>query len=630
MIADFETGQDVNNVVSGRTGPWTNYNSSNNAMPLYPTSTTAGIFPADSPGLNGSNYALHFKDGTYTQYCGFGAPFNGTLTGIPNAYDVSAYDGIQFDIKSAASQDVVYFEFLGQESRPAANGGTAPPSSTPNPATGNTRGYFLAGTGGFSAGTGTTLSTTLSTTAQTVTVPFSLLVPRFFPSNAASSCPAGTTNCYAPQYVPAHALGLQLSMFPDFSKTGTYELWVDNVKFYTGDNGLTPPNETMPTFNDGATGWNCGTSTPTFLGSKKAAGKYLLWGYHNWKSFFLKAAGAGELVVQSPEVNGGSVVSEGIAYGMLLAAYFNDKATFDGLWTYWANHKASGTTYLMNWEYSMSSPDGSPTGSGSATDADEDAAFANYLASKIFTGGSYSANYNEMVGEILSKDIDGTTHLPTYGSNANGSGTYTNPSYFAPAYYRIFETATGGAGFSAVIGAVYTALANSQKGGLPPAWCQTSDMCTTAGGGSYPNAQYYQYDAHRVPWRIGLDYCWGGGGSQAQTYLASVSGTFSNLAKNGIGYLVDEYALNGVACAGCNPTPENNSMSLDGTAAVGAMAAGTQYSSFINQVWQFTLDGLNRGKPNVDLASNNLYYSYYNATVGLLTGLTMSGNFYKM
>jgi len=44
--------------------------------------------------------------------------------------------------------------------------------------------------------------------------------------------------------------------------------------------------------------------------------------------------------------------------------------------------------------------------------------------------------------------------------------------------------------------------------------------------------------------------------------------------------------------------------------------------------WQFVLDGINRGAPNT-VAMKNSYYTYYNATVGLLTALTMSGNFYK-
>ncbi len=41
----------------------------------------------------------------------------------------------------------------------------------------------------------------------------------------------------------------------------------------------------------------------------------------------------GNLRIQRPG-DGNDTVSEGIAYGMLLAAYTNDRATFDGLWRY--------------------------------------------------------------------------------------------------------------------------------------------------------------------------------------------------------------------------------------------------------------------------------------------------------
>ena len=32
----------------------------------------------------------------------------------------------------------------------------------------------------------------------------------------------------------------------------------------------------------------------------------------------------------------------------------------------------------------------------------------------------------------------------------------------------------------------------------------------------------YQYDSHRIPWRIGLDYCWNGTAA-AKTYLDKIS-----------------------------------------------------------------------------------------------------------
>jgi endo-1,4-beta-D-glucanase Y len=352
------------------------------------------------------------------------------------------------------------------------------------------------------------------------------------------------------------------------------------------------------------------------LGGKSAAGKYLLWAYHNWKTNYVRTAGSGSIVI-SPEVDGGSVVSEGIAYGMLIAAYMGDQALFDGLWNYWSGHTAVGS--LMNWKYTI---DGSGLkGNGSATDADQDTAFALYLASKLWPGNaSYASSASTLMSDIWAHDFDHATNLPTYGSNAGStSSSPTNPSYFAPAYYSIF-----GPSFAGATSAVYGALNNmAGLGTLPPAWC--SNNCTSAGGGGYANATDYQYDAHRVPWRVGLDYCWNGS-SAASGYLAAISQFFSAQAASGIDSVYDEYTTSGAVCTSCTPAAQPNSMSLIGAASVGALAGN--FGSFVDAGWQFVLDGLNRGMPNLKATGNN-YYTYYNTTVGLLTALTLSGNFYK-
>jgi hypothetical protein len=369
-IADFEEGLDILVNQQNRMGPWSTYADS---MPrtAMPALNGSGIIPAsaapsdDNPGMCNA-YALHVSDTGHGMYCGIVAPFHGTsLSSSWTTYDLSSYDGIQFDIKTAAaSQGSLYFEVLSKESQPT------PAGTASNMAIDlyNNRGYVLSASGSTPTGTGIAIPTTMTT----VYVPFALLVPRWFPQPGPSGC--GSAACSAPSFLPANALGLQFSAYNDFSTTGAYDIWLDNVSFFTGDTGLTPPGMTMPAFKDGSSGWNC--TRPTFLGGKSAAGKYLLWAYQNWKTNYVRASGSGNIVI-SPEVDGGSVVSEGIAYGMLIAAYMGDESIFDGLWNYWSGHTAVG--HLMNWKYSI---DGNGLkGNGSATDADQDAAFALYLAS---------------------------------------------------------------------------------------------------------------------------------------------------------------------------------------------------------------------------------------------------------
>ena len=67
-------------------------------------------------------------------------------------------------------------------------------------------------------------------------------------------------------------------------------------------------------------------------------------------------------------------------------------------------------------------------------------------------------------------------------------------------------------------------------------------------------------------------------------------------------------------------------MSAVGCAGVGAMAnAGTNATakSFLDRAYRFILDASYTADP----ASASTGYTYFNATVGLLTAITMSGNF---
>src|ERR1051325_11015843 len=58
--------------------------------------------------------------------------------------------------------------------------------------------------------------------------------------------------------------------------------------------------------------------------------------YTSWKNTYVTSSGAsGFLRVIG---DGGNTFSEGIGYGMILAAYMGDKTTFDGLWNYAKSH----------------------------------------------------------------------------------------------------------------------------------------------------------------------------------------------------------------------------------------------------------------------------------------------------
>jgi hypothetical protein len=233
-----------------------------------------------------------------------------------------------------------------------------------------------------------------------------------------------------------------------------------------------------------------------------------------------------------------------------------------------------------------------------------------------------------MISDVWTHDIDGTSLLPKGGSNY-GSVNPTNPSYFAPAMYKEFSKVDTGHNWTGVVSAVYAALnslSGTVTGGLVPAWC--TNNCTAAGTNGAATDGEYQYDSHRVPWRIGTDACWNGE-TRAATYLNAIVGFFSSAsATAGLSSLADIYMTNGTKDAN-NSAP--NSMSLIGCAGVGAMSVSSA-ASFRDRAWQFLLDGEYTDSPSFlgNISGSKGGYTYYNATVGLLTMLTMSGNFYPM
>ncbi|MES1177222.1 MAG: glycosyl hydrolase family 8, partial [Myxococcales bacterium] len=140
--------------------------------------------------------------------------------------------------------------------------------------------------------------------------------------------------------------------------------------------------------------------------------------YTNWKTKFFQ----GGRVIR-PE-NSNDTVSEGIAYGMLIGVFMNDKPLFDALWTYAQSKK--GSNGLMDWHIDAN---GGKIGGGGATDADEDMAYALLMAGAQW-GGDYKAAGVTLVNSIWDKEIEGSTTLKP-GDNFGGS-SQTNPSYFAP------------------------------------------------------------------------------------------------------------------------------------------------------------------------------------------------------
>jgi endo-1,4-beta-D-glucanase Y len=154
-------------------------------------------------------------------------------------------------------------------------------------------------------------------------------------------------------------------------------------------------------------------------------------------------------------------VSEGQAYGMLLAVYFNDKTTFDKLLNYQAVHRNSNG--LMMWHLDASGNASGSGGSNSASDADLDIAFALLKAEQRWPGNSYGAIGATEVNKIATKELNGARNLlPGDWALGNDPG-WTYVSYFIPAWFRTFATVGDAATWNSVLSVNNTTMTSGRN-----------------------------------------------------------------------------------------------------------------------------------------------------------------------
>ncbi len=334
--------------------------------------------------------------------------------------------------------------------------------------------------------------------------------------------------------------------------------------------------------------------------------------YLNWKSAFYSS---GKVV--RPE-NGGDTVSEAIGYGMLIGVFMNDQPMFDSLWSY-AKGKFN-PNHLMQWCQGTGQTNSCNTSTSSATDGDEDMAYALLMASKQWSGGSYASDATALIGNIFAHEVSGNILLAgdSFGS---GGPNQLDPSYFAPSYYRAFASVDSSHDWMGVLNECYTILAAaSGTYGLVPNW--VSQNGTGTGAVDSTHGIYFGYDACRTPFRIGMDYCLNNDGD-AQMYAGKISGFYGSKATaTSLSQIVDGYTTSG----GAPPyTTYAAGTAFLGPAGVGAMAAGDSATSLRDLAYKTVV---------AETTSNAMKvpgtFTYYHASWGVLSLMAMSGNFWDM
>ena len=334
--------------------------------------------------------------------------------------------------------------------------------------------------------------------------------------------------------------------------------------------------------------------------------------YLNWKAkYFVNGT------VIRPE-NGNDTVSEGIGYGMLIGVFMNDEPMFDTLWGYAKAHPSNKNDGLMT--FCIPNGSGSCTGAGAATDADEDMAYALLMASKQWSGGSYASDAATLIGNIFTHEVSGDILLPGDSFGSNGLNQL-DPSYFAPSYYRAFARVDSGHDWMAVLDRCYTILAAaSGSSGLVPNWVNQSGTGVTVSNSAVD--PYFGYDACRIPFRVGIDYCLNGE-SRAQTYAGLITTFYSSKSTaTSLSGISDGYTTSGANPSGTlGDYPAG--MAFTGPGAVAAMAAS---DGTLLKISYLTLKADTTGSQ----MKVNGTFTYFHASWGVLSLMAMSGNFWDM
>lgn len=293
-------------------------------------------------------------------------------------------------------------------------------------------------------------------------------------------------------------------------------------------------------------------------------------------------------------------VSEGIGYGMLVMALMeNDnnltQKYFDGLWDYYQYYLNNNG--LMSWKIDR---EGKVIGDGSAADGDEAAAMALLYAHKQW-GSNGRINYFEeaktLASKIMSFEVTKKDFVIKPGSEWGGYNI-TNPSYFDPAYYRIWQRFDHD--WTKVLNRcdnIYKHFYETYETGLFPDWC-------VANGSTAYLSYNYSYDACRVPLKIGLDYLWNGKGDE---HLNKLTKWIIKKTEADPAAIVDGYKLDGTAIG------KYNNAAFIGPFCVAAMAGESQ-------------EWLDKSLSHLVGLETGGRFGYYNDTLRLLSLLIVSGN----
>ncbi len=199
---------------------------------------------------------------------------------------------------------------------------------------------------------------------------------------------------------------------------------------------------------------------------------------------------------------GGDTVSEGQAYGMLVAVALSDRTRFDAIWN-WTRTNLQRSDHLLSWRWDH----GRVADSMPATDADVDAAHALVLAATRFHDPSYASAALAMAAGVVDHEVvAGTAGAVAVAGPWAVDGRWVNPSYADPVADAALAALTGDATWNELDDAARRIAIGSRNGtDLAPDWAVLEPESIRAHGPPSGGPARHGYDAARVAIRFAID-----------------------------------------------------------------------------------------------------------------------------
>ena len=271
-----------------------------------------------------------------------------------------------------------------------------------------------------------------------------------------------------------------------------------------------------------------GLSNTSFVKERSIQNNYIfsnkamleaLW--ENYKNDYIEDSSFRTLDRQRNDIT----TSEGQSYTMLRAVWQDDKETFDKSWQ-WTKDNLWKSNKLFAWVFGKKE-DGSYGvlneigGDNSATDGDTDIAMALLFAYARWGNSTYLLEADSIIKAIWDESVVMVDNRPYITANDiekyNSNTLLLNPSYYAPYAYRMFSNIDKTHDWQGVIDTSYEVIITSSafpldkqnSAGIPTDWVlldRNTGLLTASQNGDITTN--YSFDAHRVMWRLYLDYSW--------------------------------------------------------------------------------------------------------------------------